>query len=82
MHQPMQGAGAQVARYDRDAKRRGRDAHTEDAIDCICGHGPVISESVGARKVRVICCYCWRKTTPRVSMKSALSAWNSGKAVV
>jgi hypothetical protein len=78
----MQGAGAHVAKYDQDKARGARDAHTADARDCICGHGPVISEEMGDGKFRVVCCYCWRKTPPRARMASAVAAWNAGNAKV
>lgn len=82
MHQPMQGARAMLPRYDQDAARRARDSATVDAVDCSCGHGPVVSEGGAAGKVRVVCCFCWRKTTLRASLKSAVAAWNAGKAKI
>jgi hypothetical protein len=82
MHQPMQGAGAQVREYDQDKARQGRDEHTADARDCTCGHGPVISEKMGDGKFRVACCYCWRRTPPRARVTYAVAAWNAGNAKV
>lgn len=64
----------------QEKRRTARDARAADAIDCTCGQGPVVSEDAGNEKWRIVCCHCWRKTTPRVSSDKAVAAWNAGQA--
>jgi hypothetical protein len=61
-------------------RRKVRDARAKGAKDCTCGDGPVVSEDAGGGKWRIVCCYCWRKTTPRTTSDRALAAWNAGEA--
>ena len=59
--------------------RTARDARAADAVDCTCGQGPVVSEDAGNGKWRIVCCYCWRQTTPRATSDRAVAAWNAGQ---
>lgn len=62
-------------------RQKVRDARAEDAKDCSCGDGPVVSERAGNGKWRIVCCHCWRQTTPRATSDRAVSAWNAGEVI-
>ena len=48
---------------------------------CTCAQrGPVTTETDEPGKVRVVCCYCWRKTQTLATAEAAIAAWNSGRA--
>jgi len=48
---------------------------------CKCrDRGPVVVEQDGPGEVRVVCCYCWRKTETLGSKTAAIAAWNAGRS--
>lgn len=60
-------------------RQKTRDVRSGKAKDCTCGDGPVVSEDLDNGKCRIVCCHCWRKTTPRTTSDRAVAAWNAGK---
>lgn len=48
---------------------------------CNCkDRGPVVTEETENGSMRVVCCYCWRKTRPHETASAAIAAWNAGRS--
>ncbi len=48
---------------------------------CTCEQqGPVVYESDGDGRYRVVCCYCWRQTVSKLTREKAKTEWNAGRA--